>query len=191
MEAHTLHGQVSSMNDFLHRGAVSGEAIPESVTPSHLGRLQQGFSDEHLRWNPDIHEQANAAGQRAYGAMTGELERTVPGTAPINRRISSLIPAVRAAESTDRNAPMAQKIVGRFAAPTGAMLSGLYGGEEGYRHGGLPGAIAGAAGGIAAPLLVATPEGQMVMARTLNHAPAMTPAFTGALLQADRKKENQ
>jgi hypothetical protein len=187
MEAPTLHGQVSNMSDFLHRGAVSGEAIPENITPSHLGRLQQGFSDEHLTWNPATHQIANAAGQRAYGAMTGELGRVAPETLPLNSRISNLIPAQRAAESVSRNAPTLQRAAGRFGAHTGALTLGAAGAYEGRREGGIPGMIAGGVTGVLAPELIASPEGQMLVARSLNKAGSLKPAV-GGLLQANRKK---
>lgn len=190
MEAPTLHSQVGSMSDFLHRGAVTGEEIPENITPSHLSRLQQGFSDEHLRWNPDVHEMANAAGQRAYGAMTGELGRTAPETVPLNTRISNLIPAQRAAESTSRNATTGQRVLGRFGAHSGALLGGTVGAGAGYREAGIPGAIAGGATGILAPELIASPEGQMAAARLMNKAGSLRPAV-GVALQANRKDKDK
>jgi hypothetical protein len=190
--AASLHGQLQPMSDFLSKRFDTGKQIPSDVAPSELLDLKRGMSKEFLgHWNPETHADTLATGRKAYGALDSELDRTVPAAAGINQRISSLIPVAHRAESTARNAPVAQKMIGRFAAPTGALAGGLFGGEEGYRHGGLPGAVAGAAGGLAAPLLIATPEGQMVMARTLNHAPAMTPALTGAALQLNRKKENQ
>jgi hypothetical protein len=188
MEAPTLHGQVSNMHDFLHTGAVSGEPIPANITPSRLGRLQQGFSDEHLTWNPATHEMANAAGQRAYGAMTGELARTAPETVPLNSRISNLIPAQRAADSISRNAGTTQRVLGRFGAHTGALTLGGVGAAGGYKEGGVPGAIAGGLTGVLAPELIASPEGQMIAARTLSKAGSLRP-LAAAALQQDRKKE--
>jgi hypothetical protein len=176
------------MSDFLHRGAVSGEQIPEHITPSHLSRLQQGFSDEHLTWNPDRHEMANAAGERAYGAMTGELGRTAPETVPLNSRISNLIPAQRAAESMSRGAPLTQRVLGRFGRPTGALMGGGIGAAAGAKEGGTPGAIAGGLTGLVAPELIASPEGQMILARSLNKAGGLRPAV-GAALQLNRKDQ--
>jgi hypothetical protein len=193
MEAPTLHRQLTGMNDFLHTGAVSGEPIPENITPAHLGRLQQGFSDEHLTWNPERHESANAAGKSAYGSMTGELERVAPETVPINTRISNLIPAKNAAESTSRNAPMLQKLVGRAGAHTGALIGAGIGATEGRREGGIPGMIGGGLTGLVAPELIATPEGQMFAARSLV-SPAGRAAgklIQGSTLQLNRKNPDQ
>jgi hypothetical protein len=190
MEAPTLHGQVSNMSDFLHTGAVSGEAIPMNVTPSRLGRLQQGFSDEHLTWNPNIHERANAAGQRAYGAMTGELERTAPETVPLNSRISNLIPAQRAADSLTRESSVGQKVLGRFGAHTGALAGAGIGGGIGYKEGGVPGALAGIVSGAVAPELIASPEGKLAMARLLNKTAALRP-LVGTAAQFTRKKDDE
>ena len=101
--------------------------------------------------------------------------------------MSSLIPVVRRAESTARNAPFAQKVIGRFAAPTGALTLAGIGGTEGYREGGGPGAAAGALSGLLAPLLVATPEGQMLLARQMNGLRGLRP-LVGAGLQFTGKK---
>ena len=98
----------------------------------------------------------------------------MPGAAETNQRMSSLIPVVHRAESTSRNAPMAQKIVGRMAAPTGA-LTAAFGASQGAAHG-LPGAVAGGVTGLMAPLVAGTPEGQMLAARAFN-----SPATGGAV----------
>ena len=58
---------------------------------------------------------------------------------------------------------------------------------EGRREGGIPGAIAGGLTGVLAPELIASPEGQMLIARSLNKAGALKP-LVGAALQADRNK---
>jgi predicted metal-binding membrane protein len=60
----------------------------------------------------------------------------------------------------------------------------------GYKEGGVPGAIAGGLTGIVAPELVASPEGQIALARTLYKMNGLTP-LVGAGLQADRKKETK
>lgn len=178
-EAGSLHGQLGELNDFLHTGKVSGEPIPTNVTPRRLLDLKRGFATEFLgRWNPETHGGTLSAGRRAYHALDSELDRTVPEAADLNQRVSSLLPVVHRAESTARNAPMAQKIVGRFVAPTGALASALYGAHEGAQHGGMQGALAGGTAGLLAPLLIGTPEGQMIAARTFN-SPATARVLRG------------
>jgi hypothetical protein len=70
------------------------------------------------------------------------------------------------------------------------MATGLLGGYSGYQRGGLPGAVAGATLGIAAPEMIASPTGEMFLARTLNsQAPKLlSKAFTGGGLQLTRDK---
>jgi hypothetical protein len=50
--------------------------------------------------------------------------------------------------------------------------------------------IAGGVTGVLAPELIASPEGQMLVARSLNKAGSLKPAV-GALLQGNRKKDSQ
>ena len=184
-EAGTLHGQLGEMSDFLHRGRVSGEPIPEQVTPRRLLDLKRGFSDEHLGWNPNTHDTAVNAGRKAYGAMDQELDRLVPSAKDTNQKVSSLIEILRNADRESRGASTGQKILGRFGAHTGALAGAGFGGTVGYHEGGVPGAIAGAATGATIPELIASPEGQMAAARLLNKAGTLKPA-TGLLLQGTR-----
>ena len=167
--AQSLHGQLTPMSEFLSRRFDTSQAIPANVTPSELLNLKRGFSKEFLgRWNPETYKETIGTGRQAYRALDTELDRTVPEAAGLNQRISSLIPVVHRAESTARNAPLAQKIVGRFVAPTGALASTIVGGMEGAQRGGLGGALLGGGAGLVTPLLVGTPEGQMIAARMFN-----------------------
>jgi len=190
-EAGTLHGQLGEMGNFLHRGRVSGEEIPENVTPRRLLDLKRGFSDEHLRWNPNVHQEAMHTGRGAYGALDRELDRLVPGAAPINQKISSLIEVLHNAERESRMAGPGQRMLGRFGAHTGALTGAGIGGALGYREGGTPGAIGGMALGVAAPELLASPEGQMALARTFNRAGTLRPAVGGLLAASRVRKEGQ
>lgn len=184
-----LHGQIGKMQDFLNT-RFSGGSIPENVTPRQLLDLKRGLSEEHLRWNPETHDRALAAGRQAYGALDRELDRTVPAAAGLNQRISSLIPVAHRAESISRGAPTLQRALGRFGAHTGALTMGGIGAAGGYKEGGVPGAIAGGLTGVLAPELAASPEGQMILARTLNKANSLKFAG-GAAAQFDRKRAGQ
>lgn len=185
-----LHGQLQGMGDTLNRRFDTGAQIPAQVSPRELLDLKRGFSDEHLRWNPETHDRALSAGRQAYGALDSELDRTVPEAAGLNQRISSLIPVAHRAESVSRNAPVMQKALGRFGAHTGALTMGGLGAGAGYKEGGLPGAVAGGVTGVLAPELIASPEGQMIAARLANKAGGLKPAI-GAALQLDRKDEKK
>lgn len=180
-EAGDLHNQLQQMQDFLHQGRVSGEPIPENVTPRRLLNLKRGFSEEHLRWNPNIHQEATNAGRRAYGALDQELDRAVPSARMTNQRVSSLIEVLRNAERESRMAGTGQRMLGRFGAHTGALFGVGPGAYVGYREGGAPGAIVGGAMGVLAPELIASPEGQMAVARMMHGAGNLRPLTAAAL----------
>jgi hypothetical protein len=167
--AETRFGQLQPMADTLSQRFNTGEAIPENVTPRQLLDLKRGFSDEHLgRWNPDLHAKTTATGREAYHALDQELDRTVPEAADTNQKISSLIPVIHAADKAERAPSLFQRTAGRVGAHTGALTMGGMGAMGGYHAGGLPGAIVGGGMGILGPELMASPESQMIMARTLG-----------------------
>lgn len=180
-EAGDLHNQLQQMQDFLHQGRVSGEPIPENVTPRRLLNLKRGFSEEHLRWNPNIHQEATNAGRRAYGALDQELDRTVPSARATNQRVSSLIEVLRNADRESRMAGAGQRMLGRFGAHTGALFGVGPGAYVGYREGGAPGAVVGGAMGVLAPELISSPEGQMAVARMMHGAGNLRPLTAAAL----------
>ena len=183
--AEGLHNQLGRMQEFLGNRFGTGEEIPANVTPRDLLDLKRGFNEEHLRWNPEMHDRALSTGRRAYGALDSELDRTVPEAAGLNQRISSLIPIAQRAESVSRDAPVLQRAAGRVGAHTGALTMGLGGAYAGRREGGTPGMIAGGLTGLIAPELIASPEGQVALARMLYKSNGLRP-LVGAGLQADR-----
>jgi hypothetical protein len=65
---------------------------------------------------------------------------------------------------------------------------GIAGGMEGRREAGTPGMIAGGLTGLITPELVASPEGQMALARTLYKSGSLRP-LVGAGLVANRNRE--
>jgi hypothetical protein len=172
--------QLQPQADFLARRFDTGQAIPQNVSPSELLNLKRGFSEDHLRWSPELHDRTVSTGRQAYGALDRELDRTVPEAAGLNQRISSLIPVAQRAESVGRDAPTLQRAFGRFGAHTGALTGAGIGGAAGYHEGGIPGAIAGGLTGVLAPELIASPEGQMAVARSLNMARGLKPAVGAA-----------
>jgi len=188
-EASGLHGQLGKMMDFLRHGQVSGTPIPENITPRKLLDLKRGFSEEHLGWNPETRDKALQASRGAYHAMDKEIDRLVPGAAPTNQKLSSLIEVIRNADRESRQAGTIQKILGRFGAHTGALAGAGIGGTLGYREGGIPGAVTGAIGGAVVPELIASPEGQMGAARTFNKARMLKP-IVGTASQFTRR-DNQ
>ena len=170
---------------------MSGEQIPENITPRQLLDLKRGFGNEFIhRWNPETMTGVKGTAAQTYHAMGQEFNRTVPEAQELNSRISNLIPVAKRAASEELNAPTIQRAANRFAAHTGALTGAGVGGAVGYKEGGVPGAIAGGLTGVVAPELIASPEGQLATARLLNKATSLRP-IVGSALQLDRKRDGQ
>jgi hypothetical protein len=168
---------------------ISGEPIPEMITPRDLLNLRRGFNDEFGQWNPETLPGVAGTGRQAYHALTNEFHNAVPGTGELDQQIANLIPVVKRAESTSRNPPLIQRTAGRIGAHTGALTGAALGATEGRREGGLPGMLVGGTAGLLLPELIATPEGRMIAARMMASPTGKTligsPA-KGALLQLNR-----
>ena len=54
MTARDPYSQIGEMRSSLFNepAEMGGKPIPENLTPSEYGRLQQGFSRNNLSWNP-------------------------------------------------------------------------------------------------------------------------------------------
>lgn len=165
---------------------MTGQPIPQNVTPRELLDLKRGFGNEFIhRWNPDTMTGVKGTAGRTYHQMAQEFNRVVPEAEGLNTRISNLIPVAKRASSAELNAPTMQRAVGRFAAHTGALTGAGIGGTMGYKEGGVPGAVIGGIGGVLAPELIASPEGEMATARLLNKVRGLKP-LVGIGAQATR-----
>lgn len=186
----TTAGQLQPMATHLGE-TMSGEAIPENVTPRQLLDLKRGFGNEYIhRWNPETMTGVKGTAARTYHAMGQEFNRTVPEAEGLNSRISNLIPVAKRASSEELNAPTTQRVFNRFSAHTGALTGAGIGGTVGYKEHGLPGFVAGGLAGAIAPELIASPVGQMAASRLLNKASALKP-LVGAAAQFTRKKDEE
>ena len=98
------------------------------------------------------------AKERDYRALDNQLDAAAPGNAALNQQIGSLITASKRADATAgrRSGLVTQLLVRGLPATAGGAL--------GYSQGGPKGAALGA--GAASAL--ATPAGQMALARLLN-----------------------
>jgi hypothetical protein len=103
-----------------------------------------------------------------YGSMSDAIHTAVPEIEPLDARMHDLIPVAQRAGEVDLNASTLQRVAGRFARPTGALVGAVSGVAGGHMAAGLPGAIAGGLGGLVAPELLASPWVQMGVARGLN-----------------------
>lgn len=140
----------------------SGQIAPLQSASDALA-LKRGFGNEFIHnWNPETMSGVKGTAAQAYHALDSELDKAVPEGAELNRRSSSLIPVAQRAEARELQAPIGQRILGRFGAHTGALAGSLMG----YHAGGVPGAMMG----LALPEIAASPTVQMIGARTLNGA---------------------
>ena len=161
--------------------------IPDEVSAREYLDLKRGIGKAQPKgsWNPESSNAFKGPRNAIYGDMARTFEQHVPEAAPLNRRISALIPATEEPAHT----------FGHVWGPgAGAMIGGFYGARPGMREGdagaalagGIGGALEGATAGFAAPTL-ANVFARTAASRVLPRA--LMPATEGALLQALRKKE--
>jgi hypothetical protein len=182
---------IQPISDFLTRDQLTGLPLTEQQTAPGLRMMKRGLNEDYINnWTSDQPPAQKLAARQAYGNINEQLHSISPETSSLDQRISSLIPAKLQGARVAAGAPLTQRIAGRFGANTGALAAGLGGAFEGRREGGTPGMIAGGLAGLIAPELISSPEGQMVLARTLNKANGLRPLVGGAL-QLDRKKGEQ
>lgn len=163
--------------------------IPNDVTPIQGLQYKRGLNDLVNNWATKGGSPAEGPIKQTYGALDAELDRTVPGAQDLNQKISSLIPVSSRATLKANMAPTTQQLFHKLAAPTGALVAPLAGGTYGYEHGGAAGAVGGAAAGLMLPALLATPAGQMALARAINSKALpklVAPVMQGAGLQLGR-----
>lgn len=169
--------------------ARGSNAIPQFVSADEGLGLRRGVDALMDSWNPNNKRAlSDSAVSKVRQAMNQELSKSVPDFDALNLKISNLIPVAARAGATDLNAGVAQKVLGRLAAPTGALLPAGLGAEEGYRHGGVAGGAAGLAAGLIIPHVLTSPTALMIGARAANSAGAglASTAAAGAGLQATR-----
>jgi hypothetical protein len=182
--------QLQPMRDFLTKNVANGLPLSPTQSSSGVLNLKRGFGNDFLHnWNPETLPGVTGTGRNVYHALDAELDRTAPAAENLNQRISSLIPVEKNAESLTRGPGVLQRSAHRIAAHTGAATAGVGGSIAGYREGGVPGAFAGGLAGILAPELLASPTGQMIVARGM--ASPITrkialPLAQGGALQANR-----
>lgn len=181
--------QLSGMGKFLNRNFLTGEQIPENVTPRQLLDLRRGFNEEFGQWNPERKDATINTGRQAYSALSAELHNTLPDIAPLDARISSLIPVKNRAQIKALGDDTAARVLSRFARPTGALAGAGMGAGAGYHEGGTPGAIAGGLLGLVAPEIISSPTTQMGVARLMNQGSHVLRPLVGGGLQFNRKDQ--
>ncbi len=160
---------IKPLQSFLDRDAVTGLPLSQTQTPIGLRALKQGVDADFIgNWNPNKNsQQALGAARSAYGSLADEFHAAAPGAKEIDQRISSLIPVADRANRVSLQAPTTQQMFHKLAAPTGALAAPIAGGIYGKETGGTPGMVKGIAAGMLAPAILASPTGQMALARGL------------------------
>jgi hypothetical protein len=142
--------------------------LPDSVDPERFDALRQGVDRTISSFDPSVSSAMDPVRKQIRGTMSRSLHEAVPLTAPLDRRMSQMIPAQEAAWNTSFNPGVTKSVFERFARPTGALAGMIGGSYAGKESGGTSGAIAGGALGLGAPLLLTSPTGMMFAARMIN-----------------------
>lgn len=158
---------------------IPGTPPPAAVSPLQspmdaLG-MRQRFANDFTKFDAarPLSKESLNVGNQMYGDMTDAIHRGVPESAPLDKRISNLIPARDGGNVQELKPSLNQRIMQRFGVHTGALAGAALGAHEF----GLPGAVAG----LAIPELLADPTAQMVAARGLNAGgKALQSPVTGA-----------
>lgn len=164
--------------------------LPETVDPVRARQIRQGVDLTIGSFNPDAQAAIAPLQERVRGTIAGGIHEAVPGSAEPDLRMSNLIPARDATWNTAFNPSVGRAIFNRFARPTGALTGMFAGGYEGGKEGGLPGVVLGGTAGLAVPELIASPAGQMFIARTLA-SPRSIAVAKGLGLQLNRPSVNE
>ena len=164
--------------------------IPEMVDPLRYDALRRGVDTAIGNFNPESAKAIAPTAKMVRGTMARTLHEAVPEIESADKELTQLIPTREAAWNTSFNPAVTRSLFEKLQRPTGALIGGLAGYHEGKDAGGLPGAIAGAATGLVGGNLLASPTGQMIIARGLkNYARPLIKGATGGLLQLDRNEK--
>lgn len=181
-EAGGLHNELSDMLDFTHKGRVSGDPIPNDVSPRQALDLRRGFNEEYLgnrAWKQTVNPRSTATGKQAYQGLSSELHNKVPGASEADEQMHRLIPAKQALSAMNRREPsIVGNMAGDITARTGAMAGPLTAAVAGAHSAGAPGALAGFAAGLAGKEALSMPFAKIAASRML-YSPT-----TGRLMRA-------
>lgn len=171
--------------------------LPDVVDPVRARQLRQGIDLSIGSWNPESQQAIAPLQKRVYGALTGEIHSAVPDALEHDAAMTRMIPARDAVYNTSFNPGLTRSVAEKFIRPTGALVGGAVGSEEGYRHGGVGGAIAGGLTGLVVPNALASPTGLMTAARVANSSVLPTavrsiaPVVEGQITKPDASKKKR
>jgi hypothetical protein len=181
-------GQIGSVLD----ARPSSGPIPQFVPADEALALRRGIDDLHGSWSPNaVRDFSDRAVGATRSSLNSELEQAVPGFRDLNTKISTLLPVANRAGAADLNAGILQRVIGKAARPTGALVGSIAGGTAGYKEDGIRGALLGGGLGLIAPEVMTSPTTLMIGARAMD-SPALRrlamPALQGLGLQLNREK---
>ena len=178
-----LYQKLQLLRDQLTHDLFTGQPFPADRSATDILNLKRGVGSLTSSWTKEERKPIDAVIQGVYGQLDSKLDSLVPGADSINQRISSLIPVKNRAASEAAGAPIAQRMLHRVAAHTGAMAGPVAGAAIGYKEGGAPGALAGGAAGAALQEGATSPAVQMAIARILKNPSIPTTTAKGLVLQ--------
>lgn len=182
--------EVGQLGKVLDERATTGP-IPRFVPADEALALRRGIDDLHGSWSPNAtRDFSDRAVGATRSAMNSELETSIPDFRNLNSKISTLLPVANRAGAADLNAGVLQRVLGKAARPTGALVGSIAGGTAGYKEDGIRGATIGGIGGLVAPEILTSPTTLMRGARLLDSSILQRgmPAMTGLGLQMDPTK---
>lgn len=138
--------------------------ISDLQNPMNALAIRQRLGNDFTKFDMarPVSRESQSVGNKAYGNLTDAIHTAVPASAPLDRRISNLIPVKEAAAAKDLAPPTQGQILGRLGAKTGSLAAGTMAGA----HYGSP--VAGAVLGAVIPELLSDPTAQMIAARALD-----------------------
>ena len=151
--------KIASLRDLLSFDAPGtvGPARRE-FTPDEILEMKRGIGKEISSWDSTARRNVTPVTKQLYRALDSQLDAAAPGNAGLNQQISSLITGSKRADAVaNRRSGVVTQLLARGVPATA-------GGALGYAEGGRKGAAVGAAAGS----LLATPSGQMALARLLK-----------------------
>ena len=154
--------------------------ISELQDPMNALAIRQRLGNDFTKFDAarPVSNETKSIGNRAYGAITNEIHSAVPESAPLDRRISNLIPVKDSAAVKDLAPSTSGQVLARLGAKTGSLAAGTMAGA----HYGSP--VAGAVMGAILPELLSDPTAQMIAARTLDRTGKITRSpFTARTIQ--------
>lgn len=181
--------KLQAIRSQLTHDITTGQPFGPTATPEEILAAKRGVGDLINSWTREEKTGVQKVLPQVYHALDSELDRTVPGADELNQRISSLIPAKKAALIASEKPSALSRILGR----SGIGFTGALGAGVGYQKDhSATGALEGGVLGMLLPELVGSRTGQMMLARGAAGPignKVTLPFLRGLLLQLNQPDE--